>query len=1011
MSVWATPCYKDDALQTALRFAKMDALESKYILSLCDFDIGDPGEHKLPLNIKKGNFREQVMEDGKVDKRKLLALRATKQANYANEVSKLFLDLDETLFGLKAVWYVAETGWHRKGYEKDSQVGVRDVYKVGVIAGEHTPSDAIAKSESFGREWESESESLVNYFNALLRLATGYRNRKHARACREARMMGDKFPELTGKDIMRVGAKRAWSVFGMLILEFPQRTVTLLRNDISRVEKILKGVANALCYSKIAAGYDQFHRYKFVAAYKSYYDQVFRRSRDLSFNQLQSLVRACDVAYHLVLSQFAADIDNHSYLVQAQKVEKEKLHEIIDVPSLANIVTGMKMREALDVMQAYKAFPQPDFDCYGQAKRQQDLYAAVNRFEETGFTQTVLDHYKLLMIKAYFERHHRCPGVYEGVVEEKEHPWTVRYPNCNPDAIPAEMTRNINFSGAFVMRERPVDALDLVKDKAICPKNIQYVRDDSELNRLPKHERNYLLNYVQNYNAIRIRDLRGVMDTESCHIKCDDKPEAKKPNGRWFMEAHTNMRLLISEVEEAVADYGKHIDGFILGKSIVKKIEMMNHITEGPTKSDESATLYISFDIEKFSPRFPLQVHKVLDKLWANAFGLPHVEKLHRILTDDKIHYIKRNIHHTIDKQGNDYEGFFGKRLTLYHLAVMHAANEVLKRGGWINRPGRYACQIDDGLMRLQCIRKLDNNTMNELRELLAMLWKSAGMDISWDKTFISHNMATFLNEVYFGARRVETPVKAVMKISNLQDSPCPSFVGACEMSQATARGAIVAGCQPTVAYWFYIRECYDSMMKYAGDRYTFSPKKVVWLFAPLQLGGGGIRNMMDMLGSLSFDPVQSCLASLKRIAHRFPTMVPLVSAIVNQKMREGEAIGACEAINAVKREGTVMIGNRGQLVMRDYLTVKMSPSVLGDFRVISEDQLSAVYRDCIANEIKVPYELRELVSSSLPDRIADSVVKKVTNSRTAYSLVPIGKLLSAVAKDLYVARRVINNW
>ena len=76
-----------------------------------------------------------------------------------------------------------------------------------------------------------------------------------------------------------------------------------------------------------------------------------------------------------------------------------------------------------------------------------------------------------------------------------------------------------------------------------------------------------------------------------------------------FMEANTEARLLQSEYEDNITRYVRHAPGFMAGMSFEESIKQMNHVYEPFCDPETEQTVYISFDIHKWSPGTNPEVH------------------------------------------------------------------------------------------------------------------------------------------------------------------------------------------------------------------------------------------------------------------------------------------------------------------------------------------------------------------------------------------------------------------
>lgn len=99
---------------------------------------------------------------------------------------------------------------------------------------------------------------------------------------------------------------------------------------------------------------------------------------------------------------------------------------------------------------------------------------------------------------------------------------------------------------------------------------------------------------------------------------------------------------------------------------------------------------------------------------------------------------------------------------------------------------------------------------------MLGRYWLSVGVEISWDKTFISKNFAIFLNEIRYKNRCVATGARAFCKIRNVSDAALPSLLDDYQYLESTCRGAAVAGSPTCPVYFVMAYLAIDSVRKWA---------------------------------------------------------------------------------------------------------------------------------------------------------------------------------------------------
>jgi len=195
--------------------------------------------------------------------------------------------------------------------------------------------------------------------------------------------------------------------------------------------------------------------------------------------QAQSLSRALDVVYHIHLASLSSNIDTRATKKQWEKWKDEKLDQIISANDILQIVRRDKLpiQIGLQVLIQYKALPQPDFDYFGAAYRQEQLYAkrrdhALKHHACEGHKfQGLLCYHKWLMLIAYNEAHNRLPGFIRDSALVKG--WHQQYPPIKPEGIPFLEVNDI---------------------KAICPEHIHSIKDAVDMRSTNVHHKNYLMN-------------------------------------------------------------------------------------------------------------------------------------------------------------------------------------------------------------------------------------------------------------------------------------------------------------------------------------------------------------------------------------------------------------------------------------------------------------------------------------------------------------------------------------
>lgn len=1013
MSVWKNSVYRDNAFQNAVRLFGINGDSVEFLTKLLDFDVEEFGDFPVPNSIVAGNLRSQVPNELYAQMSFLRNLSVRVGNRRMAHFAKTFGSVKHVYTGLPAVFrvYARCHGQARAldNFMQEDVHFVRSLYLGGTYIGKHTPRDADAQFQKIIKDYSKYAAYMTRSFRAIVRVANSFNMRGYKPDVLDA--ISNKLAPvpLQSQEARMLRFDAVYPFQGLLILQKGDQLFVLTRDDTDRLERLLVGGGMADVYYSSYSRMSVDHRTQVMSAYRKYRDLLVARMRTISYADAQLLCRACDVAHFIVLARFGADTTDWSIRDQYDKVAKEGLNKIVDPVYLADLVAEMPIKDALEVSLFYKILPQADFDYFGAANRQKELYKTQNAITDPGLFRLVMRHHKLLMIQAYHARHGVCPGrvMYEGELPR----WAQNYPFVNPANIAVLDVDVIDFAGQFAFNEHLLDNWDLVKDKAICPKDVNDLPDQMALIKLPKRDKNQLLDYVNRPEPLSTTHLRDKFDHLQVDVKCDDKAEAKKPFGRWFMEANTDYRMLLSEYELSISDYAKHLEGFMQGKGLVEKQKMMNHVTETRAELDGLTQFFISFDVAKWSPRMPFQVHVELDKMWAEAFGLPHIEHMHRIFSDGNMHYIKGRIHHVLPKSGSDFEGFAGKKLTMYHLAVMHAAVDVLREEKLVLGTARYAAQIDDGVMRVVVDFSKVPDVAQRIRTEIAKLWLACGIELSFDKTFMSKYFVVFLNDVRFYNRAIASGIRAFIKISNRGEAITANIVDDMLMAESTVRGAIVSGSTPMIAYFMYCLQVMDILRKWGPKVQKYYDRHVCWLFAPVNLGGLGMANLLRMLGSLDFDSIQSGLGNMFVLANTYPGLKPVITEILNQEMQEMTEHTQVMNPTNVKRKGRIFRTDRVTFALRNALAYWFDSPVLRAYSFSKGVELGVSAFPTLVKHGRLPVEMRELWTESSPIVAVDAIVTKVLTARTAQEFVPRRTLYRICVANVFEARQVIAAW
>jgi len=1019
MSVWKAACYRDDALQAIASSLNSADLDCPFVYSLCDFNVEDAGQHDLPDGIVPGALLAQV-QDHPERVAKILERRPAR-GGYPSAYADLLKHLPPATFGVHGVYKFVNDNWGTfTGPASESatpQAFFDSLFAYGYAASLRTGAEAIDKSRTVRKSLQEYVERPYQAIRDLIGVGVKGAGRKYRNEARFADATDGPYPQIEDKVPSWLRKYDIYWYRSVLFLVSPQRQTTfvLTRDDIDRVERFVLGLAWSGYYLAEYSDGDENLRTKLRLAFNSV-KEVIKDSLDrIGKQDANKLCRAYDVVLWKYCASLSTDVSEDAERRQDAKIRAEGLGNLVNIQRLVAIAKGFKMREGLEIVQIYKAFPQPDFDYFGAAHRQEELYRKVRPYgaaaqtHRSGTYEELWQYFEYTIIRAYHQKHGVCPGVIKTGVEHQR--WHDSYPYIPPDKIPLESIGDIDYANCFRYAAHGMDILDLVHDKAICPEEVRGMKTAEDVRKAPVERKNYLMSVLSAPEPINLPDLHR--KTKFDDVKAEDKPEAKKPNGRWFYEAHTDRRLVHSEYELSVAEYAKSTQGCLSGKSTRDKIAAMNYICELQHGADVSPNrpLLISFDLDKFSPSLTMDVHRRSDAIFARAFGQAHLADASDIFTHGNIHYIKRNVHHTFPKPGRDFEGFSGRKNTIYHCAVMGYCVRRLRALHLVEQGGRFASLIDDGLLRLSVRKDGYDERVREILRVIEEVYTMANLYISWDKTFVSEHFSVFLNEFNYKGTPVTPGIRSFLKITNRGESVCPSFLEDLGKLDSTSRGAIAAGAPAHITYGAYCFHLMDLFRKWSKGQASFSARLALAAFLPVALGGFGANSVASLSGSVLGPALTEGIGNLRAIAVRFRQLVPAINKMVNQPMRQLSDDEKLRAPLAARRQGRCLKTSRARQVLERKLVHMLDTPVIralmGDVSVRQDD--SAI--SALVDSGDVPIEAIEIIRDSTVGAAIANLAAKFLRARTAFKLVRPTAFFRASIANMTEAQALIREW
>jgi len=1024
MSVYSTAHYRDDAFQWVGRLGGVpdgesnDCEISDFQLSAANFYIEPFGDFPVPGGIVPGNLLAQYKREGT----DIFAILCRKRKGVDETLQSAFKDIGNSLWGIHGIFKLAAAFSNKLSAPGRADVPlstfIRGLFELNGAAAYLSGGPTKTSAEYLVQTSRANLESTENFIRDLVRLRGYSKSRSYRQKVSKARDAEKSWPKVPDRDL---GEFRGCDVYA-----FPGATcfagghggenVTLLHGDIERLERLVSGLAQCRFYGDFYGGKDLVATRVLKQAIARWQAVLTRVMSNVSQRDSNYVCRAFDVAYHIVVAQLSNDISNEAERCLREKWTSENLGRIVSLDELLSIGADLPPKERLEVFQQYRVLPQPDFDYFGAAYRQVEMYKeAAEQVRESGALKgehwdNIMLYHRWLMVYAYTKRHHRAPGsIKESAIPKT---WHAGYPNCQPGTVPWQDVNDIDFEGCFDYDHRGGDILDYVKDKALCPEGVKWMKDAEAYGKAEKWDKNQLLNWLRRQVPIDLSNHLSEWTTMDCDVGASDKAEAKKPFGRWFFLAKMIPRLLQTQYEASVTRYLEHVPWAAMSKSHADKVRHMNHITDPDPVALGTRTVFVSFDIAKWSPRIGTVVHSALDRQWADAFGVPVLASASRIFSEGAIHYIHQQIHHQFQKTGADFEGFAGKKLTLWHCAVMGYAVHVARDRNIFSHGARFGAFIDDGLLRADIPAHQYRERVYLLRSALIEVYDAASLKISWDKTLISEYWSTFLNEIRKRNRSVSPGIRTFLKITARAEGISPSLPDQIDMLHSTTSGAIKSGCVPAVAWSLLaIKLAYllRSWCSHAVQKFDpLTQTNVLRAFVPVSHGGLGVKSSHQLSGSYLASTFEESLGNLKMIGCRFPDLWNPINAALNMPMRVMSDFAKAIAPRSIRRAAPTLVQNRAQILVERTLLASSS------LPVISAALNTATVRGepLVVHLAKVyplmPIVVREWAWAADPLKSVHSLAAKFLRSRTALHFIRLSRLVRVTYANLREAEGLL---
>lgn len=639
------------------------------------------------------------------------------------------------------------------------------------------------------------------------------------------------------------------------------------------------------------------------------------------------IARAYDIAMFVYIARESSDITERSLEDQKAKFAKGSYDEIVSATKICSIVSSLGFMDAIDVLKTYKILPCPDFDSstgfISNTKfyEQQWSFGVIPKeFEHLDLQiseQDFRDYQKLQVIRRYYSVNLECPGwlTQSGIEYVKNNPSSLlsAYPYVQPSDLKINMMNMINIKGAGDWKAWNMNEPDHYNDKSCPPQFIDMnkIQDASQFQDLKIEHRSFLGFYMSQTSVPHGDVLRWTYEKgnyKHCQ-RAHFKPESKKPDPRNFFSAPPYARLMRAEFESNIARYLDVDNSSVTGKTphdSAKLLQDLMFTTRADTKR-----VFISFDLEKFSPKMPLQTSRCSNDIWMELFDQPYMSQVHKMFENTELHYIHEGIHQKYTTKFADFEGQLGKANTAFHIDLMAYTVRQLKKKKLVDGPGSLLALIDDGLLGINVPIENFKQNVRQIMEVIDAVYTFFGLRISWDKTFVSSKFSMFLNEIWYKGNRYTGGVKAFLKMQPQKVLDELSFSGRVKGLVAMAQGAVKAGLDPHIACTELFRETYILLEQHMRRNTLLKhsePKQIcMFLITPIGLGGIGLPVASTLIGTIGSTPVDVFVDQIAYIIGCFPALTNNYLPIVSQSVRSRKNAAILRAPMAIRRSGSTL--------------------------------------------------------------------------------------------------------
>jgi hypothetical protein len=747
------------------------------------------------------------------------------------------------------------------------------------------------------------------------------------------------------------------------------------------------------------------------------YDVIDRCPSHLMF----SLCKQFKVMHTWLVARFLGSQSAAIAIHHRSLLDEGVWKDVFKCDDICDTLVKIPLIASLGLSQVYRIFSMPDVD---ERKAMADLESyhrnprVLPQDEESVAMREMVWNYadRQLMVSI-----RKWAGVYpgkpRGEVDENSPEWVQRAHRGEKADIPLDFQLHWDIDGSLPYAARTDTYYELVKDKACTYDHIESVNSGAEYAKLPSKEVNSLVKLLKETEPPDMDKIKRDIEREADHttVKVALKAERHKPYSRPYFIQKDRYKNVLSESEENVERVARRVTGYGISQGGIQFLEKVRRMTSLHAEKVMYKAFYLSFDLEKFSPRMAVATRKRMYERWARLFGQPWMKGLFKVCAKTTVKFMNFRTTIQYESLGNDYEGMNAKQNTELHPAVMATCIRFLRlRKPKLTAempPGMFDAFIDDGALALMFPIEHYDELRDEFLKIVDKVYKSIGWEISWEKTYLSDHGFVYLNRMFSHGKEVHTGIKAFMKIAVVHENSTESIVDRLDTLKGRFLGALEAGCPPIQTYWVYFKEFVKEIRRWDRSIPLDSVLVLPLFIAPVSLGGFGLTSLFGATVNIGESAVSSGVDFL--YATKSESLLGRANFFLSREPREKKAVDTFRNPKTITIDGAYLRSARmmseAQKVVIDVMENPTLKSLHASVDYLkTEVMLSALLKNS-GGSMAIP--LMEKIWSTMPEKYLEDFISKFRRSKSIAELIGRDTITKIREQNKADVKSVINSY